>query len=79
MLGIKRQQLIAPDNFACFIDNSEAVRITVERQRFNDATREYNTSRRQFPTLIIANMFDFEEKPYFQAIAGAEAPPTVEF
>ena len=54
-------------------------RITVERMRFNEAAREYNTTRRQFPTLIIAKMFDFEEKPYFQSIPGAEAPPTVEF
>ncbi|MCZ6726024.1 MAG: LemA family protein [Acidobacteria bacterium] len=54
-------------------------RITVERKRFNDATRDYNTSRRQFPTLIIAKVLDFEEKPYFQAISGAETPPTVEF
>jgi LemA protein len=54
-------------------------RITVERKRFNDATREYNTLRRQFPTLLIAKMFGFEEKPYFQATPGADAPPTVEF
>lgn len=54
-------------------------RITVERQRFNDATKTYNTSRRQFPTNIVAKMFSFEEKPYFQSVAGADEPPKVEF
>lgn len=54
-------------------------RITVERQRFNDATRRYNTSRRQFPTLLVAKLFGFEEKPYFQSAPGSDAPPTVEF
>lgn len=54
-------------------------RITVERQRFNDATREYNTSRRQFPTILVSKMFGFEENPYFRSIEGADAPPRVEF
>ena len=54
-------------------------RIAVERRRFNEATRTYNTKRRQFPTVITAKLFGFDDKPYFQAIEGAEAPPTVEF
>jgi len=54
-------------------------RITVERQRFNDATREFNTVRRQFPTVITAKLFGFDDRPYFQSVAGAEQPPKVEF
>lgn len=54
-------------------------RITVERQRFNEATRAYNTTRRQFPTLITAKIFGFQEKPYFESAPGAETPPAVEF
>jgi LemA protein len=54
-------------------------RITVERQRFNEATRTYNTSRRQFPTVIVAKIFGFEEKPYFESTPGSDAPPKVEF
>jgi LemA protein len=54
-------------------------RITVERQRFNDAARAYNTTRRQFPTVITAKIFGFAEKPYFEAKAGADEPPKVQF
>jgi LemA protein len=41
--------------------------------------REFNTARRSFPTVLIANFFGFEPKAYFEATAGAEAPPKVEF
>jgi LemA protein len=54
-------------------------RITVERQRFNEATLAYNTTRRQFPTVLVAKLFGFEEKPYFQATTGADEPPAVQF
>ncbi|MCQ2204049.1 MAG: LemA family protein [Bacteroidales bacterium] len=54
-------------------------RITVERQKFNDAARDYNTYIRQFPNNIIAGMFSFTAKPYFTAAAGAENAPKVEF
>jgi len=54
-------------------------RIAVERMRFNEATTNYNTKRRQFPSNLTAIMFDFEEKPYFAATAGADTPPKVEF
>src|SRR5215475_1957517 len=44
-------------------------RITVERQRFNDAARDFNTKRESFPTVIIAGFFGnkFAPKPYFQS------------
>ncbi len=54
-------------------------RITVERQKFNDATRDYNTYIQQFPKNMIAKMFDFNKKPYFQAEEGAKTAPKVQF
>lgn len=54
-------------------------RITVERQKFNETARVYNTTIRQFPKNIVAGMFGFEKKPYFEAQAGAEQAPKVEF
>jgi LemA protein len=55
-------------------------RITVERQRFNDAAQAFNTKRDTFPTVIIAGFFPkFEEKPYFKAQEGAEKAPEVKF
>ena len=54
-------------------------RIAVERKKFNEAAREYNTTIRQFPKNIVAGMFGFEKKPYFEAQEGAEQAPKVEF
>ena len=54
-------------------------RIAVERRKFNEVTRGFNTSIRRFPASIIANMKDFEQKGYFQAVAGSETAPVVEF
>lgn len=54
-------------------------RITVERQKFNDAAKSFNTSIRQFPRNILAGMFGFERKTYFEAQEGAEQAPKVEF
>lgn len=54
-------------------------RIAVERRKFNDAARSYNAYIRQFPKNIIAGMFGFTAKPYFEANAGAENAPKVEF
>jgi len=54
-------------------------RITVERQKFNAVTQDYNSYIRGFPNNIIANMFGFHEKGYFAATAGAEKAPTVNF
>ncbi|MCU0303745.1 MAG: LemA family protein [Thermoanaerobaculales bacterium] len=54
-------------------------RIAVERNRFNEVARGYNTARRSFPTVLLANLFGFAERPYFEATTGAEAAPVVEF
>jgi len=54
-------------------------RITVERKRFNDAAQAFNTTRRRFPTVVVASLFGFGEKPYFQAAAGSDKAPQVKF
>lgn len=54
-------------------------RISVERMKFNEAARNYNTYIRRFPKNIVASMFDFEKKGYFEAQEGAEQAPKVEF
>jgi len=54
-------------------------RISVERNRFNEAAREYNTTRNKFPTNLVANYFKFDVKPYFEAEEGAKKAPKVNF
>ena len=54
-------------------------RIAVERRRYNEVAQEYNTVRQRFPTNIIAGMFGFDRKVYFEATPGAERPPQVDF
>ena len=54
-------------------------RINVARNRFNEAARAYNTKIRSFPDNVIARFFGFEVKPYFEAQAGAEVAPKVNF
>jgi len=54
-------------------------RIAVERKRFNEVARDYNTYIKLFPKNLLAGMFGFEPKPYFKAVAGAEKAPEVNF
>lgn len=54
-------------------------RITVERGRYNEATREYNTARRRFPSNLLAGVLGFESKALFRADPGANEAPRVEF
>ena len=54
-------------------------RITVARMDFNNGVQAYNTALKSFPTVLYAGMLGFKEKPYFQATAGAEKAPKVEF
>ena len=54
-------------------------RISVERGNFNSAVQEYNVAVRTFPTNLFAGMFGFQPRPFFEAQAGAEKPPTVNF
>lgn len=54
-------------------------RIAVERRKFNEVTRQYNTYIRKFPKNIIAGIFSFDKKDYFKAEEGAKEAPKVEF
>ena len=54
-------------------------RINVARMNFNDATKKYNTAIRRFPKNILAGMFGFEKRSYFEAQDGAETAPQVQF
>jgi len=54
-------------------------RIAVERRKFNEVTRGYNTSIRKFPASIVAGMRDFDQKGYFEAVEGSDVAPVVEF
>ena len=73
--------LKANENFLTLQSQLEGTenRITVERQKFNETAKVYNTAVRKFPTSIIASMCDFEKKGYFEAQEGAEKAPVVEF
>ena len=50
-------------------------RIQTERERFNEAAKAYNASLRRFPTNMVAKMFGFEKRPYFEADEGADKVP----
>ena len=50
-------------------------RILTERQRFNETAKTYNQSIRRFPTNLIAKLFGFEKRPYFEADNGADKAP----
>ena len=50
-------------------------RIQTERERFNEAAKVYNQSLRRFPTNLLAKMFGFEKRAYFEADAGSEKVP----
>jgi LemA protein len=75
-------QLRANENFLALQSQLEGTenRIAVERMRFNDAARTFNSKRGTFPTAAIASLFGerFETKAYFEARAGAAEAPTVE-
>lgn len=53
-------------------------RITVERKRFNETAQTYNTAIHRFPTTIIASMFGFEKRPYFEAKTGTDVAPDLD-
>ncbi|MFO7895864.1 MAG: LemA family protein [Candidatus Cloacimonadales bacterium] len=74
-------ELKANQNFLSLQDQLEGTenRIAVERKRFNEAAQAYNSFIKQFPRLMLANTFGFNEKQYFKSTAGAEQAPTVEF
>lgn len=77
----KYPDLKANANFLQLQDQLEGTenRITVERQSFNQAAQQFNATIRQAPRNIIASLFNFQRKAYFEASAGSEAAPTVQF
>lgn len=52
-------------------------RISVSREDYNAAVKDYNTSRSSFPAVIGAKVYGFKEEPYFQAEAGAREAPKI--
>ena len=54
-------------------------RIAVERRRFNESVRAYNTRLRLFPGSLVASFRNFKEKAFFEAAPGSEAAPKVKF
>ena len=73
--------LKANDNFRQLADQLEGTenRIAYARNLFNDCAKEFNSSIRRFPGNIVASMFGFERKPYFEAEESAKNAPKVEF
>ncbi|MDR1758542.1 MAG: LemA family protein [Bacteroidales bacterium] len=74
-------ELKATENFRDLQAQLEGTenRINVERQKFNQTVKEYNTSVRKFPANLIAGMFSFEQKAFFKAEEGADKAPDVDF
>lgn len=74
-------ELKANQNFLSLQDQLEGTenRITVARGRFNENVKVYNIKVRQFPNSLMAGMLGFDKKGMFEAEAGAEKAPTVEF
>lgn len=54
-------------------------RIAVERKKFNEAAQSYNTMIRRFPKNLLAKIYGFEKRPYFQASPEASQAPIIEF
>jgi LemA protein len=54
-------------------------RITVERQRFNEAVRDYNTKIKLMPWAVVARVAGFKEKAFFESAPGSEVVPKVKF
>lgn len=73
--------LKSSDNVTALMDELAGTenRISTERTRYNEAVRGYNSSIRKFPKNILAGMFGFDAKVYFEAVDGAEEAPQVKF
>ena len=74
-------ELKANEQFKELINELERTenRINVERERYNEKARVYNTEVKQFPAKLFAGLLGFDERAYFKAEAGAENAPDVEF
>ncbi|MFA6315294.1 MAG: LemA family protein [Candidatus Paceibacterota bacterium] len=54
-------------------------RISTERKRYNDTVQIYNVRIKRFPGSIVASMFSFGERSYFESVEGSELAPQVQF
>lgn len=74
-------ELKANQNFLALQDELSGTenRIAVERNKFNQVAQDFNTYIKQFPRVIYAGWFGFKSKGYFQAAAGSDTAPKVEF
>jgi LemA protein len=74
-------QLRSSENVTGLMDELAGTenRVSVERKRYNDQVRTYNTQVKRFPTNFIAPIFGFNERSYFEAVEAAEEAPTVDF
>ena len=74
-------QLKANDSFRDLQVQLEGTenRIAVERMRYSEAVRDYNTRLRLFPGSVVASLRGFKEKAYFEATPGAQEAPKVKF
>ena len=81
MVAENYPQLKANENFINLqeqLDGTEN-RITVARRDFNNSAKEYNVAIRRFPKNILAGLFGFDKKSYFEAEEGSEKAPEVKF
>ena len=74
-------QLKANEQFNRLMDELAGTenRIAVERMRYNEKVQEYNTARRQFPGVVTAKVFRFQDYPLFEAPPEAKQVPKVNF
>lgn len=74
-------ELKSAENFLALQSQLEGTenRISVERQRFNDRVQDYNVAIKRFPKSLIASLFNFDQKPYFESTPAAATPPQVSF
>jgi LemA protein len=74
-------QLRSNENFLNLQSQLEGTenRISVERGKFNETLQSYNTAVKTFPTVLLAGLFNFREKPYFAGTPAAQTPPPVTF
>ncbi len=82
MINVERYpDLKASENFLALQSQLEGTenRISVARERFNNAVEAYNIARRRFPAMVVAALFGFHEKAYFSADAAAATAPKVQF
>lgn len=81
MISENYPNLKANENFMALQEQLEGTenRIQVSRSRFNETARVYNTTVRRFPNNIIASLFGFDSKAYFEAEPSASTAPKVEF